>query len=1438
MLLFSVALCSPISYRHVEQPGPFTITKSTDPSVWTFLSFSVQASSFLSMQVRRNLLQGCLNPGVAIFRGRPADSAGLSSSGSLNPDAVFLKRALPAGAFGTALLEVALALPGDYVVAVWGENGGCLLGAAVVAAFELQEMSDVLNCSAIPLGFSKLKCAQFVSAIIEQTFVSKRGLPVPVVPVTVASALEQPLMLPNNGIAYPPQWRFITFSGSAGSVVTLRVVRMDACVDPAVSLFQGVPASTDGLSAFGSSRSDATWLSFGDDELAPAISGGPLRDVQLSVVLPVTGSYTLAVFAYRSSCSSSTGSAKLSEFVVAAAQACSMNLDVDSVKQYDQALPALSNVVTQPGFASLDATNGQDSSAQWFGVRFVIESPAVDCRVRVPSALSPLLADGCTASGVSASVTLAAYGLVSGNYSVTLHVFDPEADSGTVIVSAFGREMSFVPSIGNPSISLPLTSFVASTATPARFSVRSASVARHVRLAGLHLDRLDTMPPVMLCGGPLQLVADAACLAEIPQWNPVVQDDCGLENYLVNGELETVTVTDASGVQSFPNIGGWLSSPLAVARETAQTPLNPIGGPAGNSAVLSNASALSLSVFVPSDVPTFLLQFDALAGGSERMLSVVVRRSGDGIVLLNQQNLSYSPVVWTEFSLVVNNAAGATVVVEIGASGSVAVQGWINRVKVVPAPSIVNQTLFVGQLVLAGNYSVTFYQEDIHGLSSTCELEIRASDSSAPLLVQQCPPSGAVTILADPGSCSAVAQWVDPVVSDNCRFKLEYTTSDLGVVFNGGRFPAGTTTVTASVRDAVGRVSLCVFNVTVVDLQTPSVKIPPLPFMSLPCGAGYESVWKRLAAHACIADNCPSSTVLQPVYLREPSCGPPVSASSLFTLLDVNDPMAPAQLVGSSSFALHDGTCWSQPELQLDVEVVPPRCTGDSDGFARVRDVKLAGRSVDSLADYEFVWTDGTNSSLSNTPLLANVPPGVFRVRASLHPRKRAGPLGPVTPSQGLCDNPGKIPYSAEGVACVRIPVRDPLKVLLPSVVNCRNRAEAIVSGGRPPYQYQWSDGSLLHESNPVIVGATTLSVVVTDANGCTATAPSPVAFSPGLAVSVVTVGGNVHTATVTGGQPSFQYVWSPGGGSSGPTLTGSGAYIVSVTDGRGCVVRASTNPAVLQVPIELDTSQLDSVATAGGALVPLSVQLADTKCTAEGKLLLRAQAVGGVPPYAFSWENGAFVAGDTTFKATPGLSYTVQVKDAQSTTVRATFNAGLLPGLEVSTVGCLFNFGAISLRVLGQAVAPLRFVWSNGVITQTPLISYLPVTQDQYSVTLTDSRGCSAAIQSIYTLSSCSPLGGCFQCGVEGSLNYCCTSSGLNFVGCSVNNNERFCTSSIVCSNATACSSDDDCQSNWRCMAHSCCGGNICSPVELSCDVGKREQRLTHCSNKTSICN
>ncbi len=120
----------------------------------------------------------------------------------------------------------------------------------------------------------------------------------------------------------------------------------------------------------------------------------------------------------------------------------------------------------------------------------------------------------------------------------------------------------------------------------------------------------------------------------------------------------------------------------------------------------------------------------------------------------------------------------------------------------------------------------------------------------------------------------------------------------------------------------------------------------------------------------------------------------------------------------------------------------------------------------------------------------------------------------------------------------------------------------ALPQGGTPPYTYAWGSG-LTPDSLLTDIGPGSYALMLTDANGCTATASATIAEHPPITALLDTIAyasgplasdGSVTIASVSGGTGSG-YVFSWSNGSNGQDLMGvpSGDYTLMVTDGQGC---------------------------------------------------------------------------------------------------------------------------------------------------------------------------------------------------------------------------------------------------------------------------------------------
>jgi len=264
------------------------------------------------------------------------------------------------------------------------------------------------------------------------------------------------------------------------------------------------------------------------------------------------------------------------------------------------------------------------------------------------------------------------------------------------------------------------------------------------------------------------------------------------------------------------------------------------------------------------------------------------------------------------------------------------------------------------------------------------------------------------------------------------------------------------------------------------------------------------------------------------------------------------------------------------------------------------------------------------------------------------------------------------------------------------------------VSGGTAPYTYLWNTFQTTQDLSGL--NGSTYYVIVTDANGCTKH-DSIVIFEPTQIVASTTVvnvlcnGSNTGSVdlTVSGGTPTYTYLWSNGATTEDLNAVAAGTYNVTVTDANGCTVTATatvTQPTALVV-----SGTTQNVHCFGGA---------------DGSVNL--SVYGAVLPYTFVWSNSATTEDITLLIAG---TYNVTVTDANGCTATASFTITEPSAITSSVVGTdvtcyAAHNGAANLTVSG-GVTPYTFFWSNFQVSE----DLTNLDGGTYYVVITDANGC-----------------------------------------------------------------------------------------------------------------
>ena len=263
---------------------------------------------------------------------------------------------------------------------------------------------------------------------------------------------------------------------------------------------------------------------------------------------------------------------------------------------------------------------------------------------------------------------------------------------------------------------------------------------------------------------------------------------------------------------------------------------------------------------------------------------------------------------------------------------------------------------------------------------------------------------------------------------------------------------------------------------------------------------------------------------------------------------------------------------------------------------------------------------------------------------------------------------------------------------------SCDGFAQVSVSGGTPPYMYQWSNGMIAQTSTNLCAGTYTL--IITDNNNCSTTASVTISEPSAMSVTLSVTNGTCATtgtvcANVSGGTFPVAYTWSIGATTACINVSQSGNYSITVTNANGCTAAGS-------------------ISATGG----LFSTVTDASCNCNGSINLGSPQ----PGTSILWSTG-----DTTLSIQNLCSgnYSVTVTDTSGTCIDS-FIINQLPPLTLtvnsSSGNCISQTGYACITVTGGSW-PYTYVWSN--LTTASCQQNLPA--GNYSVTVTDNNGCAA---------------------------------------------------------------------------------------------------------------
>ena len=327
-----------------------------------------------------------------------------------------------------------------------------------------------------------------------------------------------------------------------------------------------------------------------------------------------------------------------------------------------------------------------------------------------------------------------------------------------------------------------------------------------------------------------------------------------------------------------------------------------------------------------------------------------------------------------------------------------------------------------------------------------------------------------------------------------------------------------------------------------------------------------------------------------------------------------------------------------------------------------------------------------------------------------------SGPVSiPGTYSVIVTDGDGRVTTCSYVLVVLQAPTINCVAV----PVSCNGENDGIITatasgGSGSGYEYSINGTNFFTSGifNNLTPG--TYTITVRDGQGCTNTCTAVVSQANPLAVTLVNftaptcsgLNNGRATISVSGGTPSYSYLWSNGSTLQNPQNLPGGISSVTVTDANGCI--ASLSLQLAQPPLlSFFTQTLKPVTCFGGNDGSSS-----------------ALALGGTPPFTYLWDNGETTS--TAIQLIAGV-HSVTVTDFNGCTAVA---IDTIDGPE-SPLSCfVVQLEQVSYPGESDGVASAfptggwsgySYQWSNGsIFKQTNNLR-----EGLVSVTVTDAFGC-----------------------------------------------------------------------------------------------------------------
>lgn len=309
-----------------------------------------------------------------------------------------------------------------------------------------------------------------------------------------------------------------------------------------------------------------------------------------------------------------------------------------------------------------------------------------------------------------------------------------------------------------------------------------------------------------------------------------------------------------------------------------------------------------------------------------------------------------------------------------------------------------------------------------------------------------------------------------------------------------------------------------------------------------------------------------------------------------------------------------------------------------------------------------------------------------------------------------------------------------PTVVVTPNNISCNGAGDgsvdATVQGGQAPFTFVWSNGAVTEDITGLQAG--TYTILVTDANGLTASATATVAEPATLTAAIIDVvdvlcfGSTTGAATgqASGGTPPYQYLWNttPNATTSTISAQSAGNYVFNVTDANGCTAATGATIGQPASPVDAFVESVGMVSCFGGQ---------------DGNVIIGI--TGGSGSYNVVW-NTVPVQTGTSITGLPAGNYLAEITDQNGCTepkflpVTITGPSDpLLIELEALAYNGGFNTSCpdsedagIDATITG-GTQPYSITWNGPQGSQFFTEDLFNLPPGTYAISVTDGNGCTA---------------------------------------------------------------------------------------------------------------